>query len=85
MKPFKITNTYHAYSRSNEGHNPPGRIVGVLAVGVPPNRFNPTTIHLTVSTYRHDFNTVVEQLEKNKKAQLPRYERLLYNSCFKNW
>lgn len=68
------------------GRNPQGRPVGVIAVRSKrskPGDFNPLVIFFTVNHYRKDYNQVVEQV--NKKAQLPKYEQSLFDSCFKNW
>lgn len=65
---------------------PPGRPVGVIAklpIGHKEGRFNPLVMFFTVSPYRKDFNRVVEQSQRG--TRLPKYEKDLFNSCFKNW
>ena len=69
-------------------YKPPGRIVDVIArkpKGLKDGEFNPLVIFWTVSPYRKDLNDVIEQREKIKKAQLPKYEADLFRHCFKNW
>jgi hypothetical protein len=72
------SSTYHPYNRSRLQVNPPGKPVGVIRVGH-------QLIYMAVSPYRHDFNAVVDQIQKGKYASLPSYELSLFNSCFKNW
>jgi hypothetical protein len=70
--------TYVPYNRNSLSSNPPGNPVGVIRVGH-------QLIYFTVSTYRRDFNKVVDQIKKSKHARLPKYETELFHSCFKNW
>lgn len=81
------TSNYKAYNRKGERITlDPGKPIGVIAVQSKdhePGRFNPLVLYFSVNKYRKDLNAVIDQT--NKKAQLPKYERSLFDSCFKNW
>ncbi|MBO0961977.1 hypothetical protein J1P26_19925 [Neobacillus sp. MM2021_6] len=85
---IRQTSTYRPYNRNNFEEKPPGKPVGEIEVvpfGYPKDKFNPFIVYLVVSPYRRDFNKIVDQINQQRKAKLPAYERDLFNSCFKNW
>jgi len=64
----------------------PGRLVGVIAIqseNALVDDFNPHTLFWSVDVDRKDYNRVVQQSER--KGGLPKYEKQLFDSCFKNW
>jgi hypothetical protein len=83
------TSFYVPYNRSGEkGPRPSGKLVGIISVqpnDFKPGDFNPLVLFLSVNKRRKDFAKVIEQIDQIKKAQLPKYEKALFDSCFKNW
>ena len=84
------TSQHRAYNRSGKTvlRRFPGRIVSVIAVkpkGLGPNEYNPLFLYFAVSRYRKDYGKVLQQIDQQKRAELPKYENSLFESCFKNW
>jgi hypothetical protein len=84
----KSAATYKPYDRRGDVKRRPGRPVGVIAVkakDIGPDDYNPSALLFVVSPYRKDYKKVIQQNISSRKAMLPKYERDLFKSCFKNW